>query len=615
MNYPRINKNGSPGSSLVVYDASVNLNITPLSTATITLPEGSKVTSQTYIEMFTPNGSAGIFRSRTPRTGIGGQLTTVELEHAIAEIGDFLINDAIEQEMTLNAAAKKIFSFYKGNRWKLGSTARGSDKVILDTDHESCLDALLAVLEQEPTLMLSFSFSSYPWTVSIKEREKTVSAEGRLARNVKSATITADDTDLCTRVYMEALPGKNGNKYGKVDADTQSKYGIIERVISSTNYTPEQAKKVAEQYLAKHKEPKYSIQINGIDLAKYTGETLDKLEIGKLYRLALPAFGTTVEETITQLSWSSVYKNPESVTVSLADEEDAAVIALASQTKSAGKSAAKASKALDDSNAYWETRVSKVVDDKGNIKSASICLAINEGGSSATINAEKINLLGDVIAKTITAEYIKSKIATISLLSTKSISLTGNLTMTGAAQIGSHVYAKGYHIGTADSSKNLGYALAGGKVEQITGTNDYRIIGYDFFGNSVSFSGTFSRAVSSWLVGGGSGKVNITALPQNQMKSVNISVSGNTSITANGTYTYKALYENSSGDDVETGASRSVTVSVKPLKTQIALSRTKKSSEPSADGTLSAITANSWYLLTITAAGTEKTYKLNVNVS
>ena len=76
--------------------------------------------------------------------------------------------------------------------------------------------------------------------------------------------------------------------------------------------------------------------------------------------------------------------------------------------------------------------------------------------------------------------------------------------------------------------------------------------------------GSFSRAVSSWAVGGGGGAITVTANPQNQSKSVPISVSGTNSITTNGTYTYKAMYENESGDDVETGAERTVTVSIQP---------------------------------------------------
>lgn len=53
----------------------------------------------------------------------------------------------------------------------------------------------------------------------------------------------------------------------------------------------------------------------------------------------------------------------------------------------------------------------------GEVTAASICLAINESGdSNATINADKIYLLGQTIANTITANYIASKISSIASL-------------------------------------------------------------------------------------------------------------------------------------------------------------------------------------------------------
>lgn len=388
---PRVITGGKPAGTFQVFDASINLNITPLSTASFTLAEGTTVSSMTYVEMFTPNGSAGIFRTRSPRSSYGGQNTTVELDHSIAALGDYLVNDTIEEETTLAAAIKKIFGYYKGGDWILGSIAKGSTRVILDVDHESCLDAILAVLEQEPSVMLAFSFAEHPWTVKVSERPTTVTAEGRLARNVKSATITTDDSELCTRVYMDKLPGATGNKYGYLDADTKSKYGIVEKTLSGSNYNATQAKRAAQLYLDKHKEPAVSIQINAIDLAAVTGETLDKFEIGKKMRLALPDFGVTVEETITQISWSSVYRNPSSVTVTLSEEEEQVFLTIAETAKSASRGSARANSAVQESNDYWEARVSKVVDDEGNIKSASIVLAINEDGSSeCKLDADKV---------------------------------------------------------------------------------------------------------------------------------------------------------------------------------------------------------------------------------
>ena len=61
-------------------DASISEKITPLSTATLELDRGDSVPARSYVEMFTPYGSAGIFRARSPQDAYGDEITTIELE-------------------------------------------------------------------------------------------------------------------------------------------------------------------------------------------------------------------------------------------------------------------------------------------------------------------------------------------------------------------------------------------------------------------------------------------------------------------------------------------------------------------------------------------------------
>ena len=340
INYPRVIQNGKQTKSLPVLSASLTQSIKPLSTASIVLPEGTQMDCRTFVEMYTITGSAGVFRTRAPKVGIGAQRSTVDLEHAIAELGDYLIAAEVEKETTIAAAIKDIFSWYKGPSWKLGSIAKETTKVVYKADYDNCLDAIQDILEQEPSLMLSFNFASYPWTVSVTARGTKVAAEGRLSRNVKSAMITEDDTEHCTRVYLDGLPGTTKSKYGHVDADTIGIYGVIEREISGPNGNATQAKRTADLYLQKHKHPRYSIQIEALELSSLTGETLDKLQIGKLYRLALPDYNLTVEETITQIYWPNIYDAPTSASVTLSEEEDTVLEAIKSSSK-AGRSAGK----------------------------------------------------------------------------------------------------------------------------------------------------------------------------------------------------------------------------------------------------------------------------------
>lgn len=372
---------GRPNVPLEALDASVSLSIDgSSSSATIRLAEGANVDGRAYVEMYTAQGSAGVFRTRSPRVGYGASSTTLQLEHAVNEIGDFIIDAKIQDEYTLEGALKKIFSYYtpKSGLWRLGqvqmpatgngfevfdrsgmnlivgpgdssvTTAVVADKdCILDIDHDNCLDAIRGVLEQYPCMMMSFDFSSRPWTLNIVNRQGIVSAEGRLSRNVKSAVVTRDDSELCTKAWIEGY--KKKGEYGAYENKTASaKYGLIERVISGANDTPKAAKQTAKTYVQNHHEPRITVTIDGIDLSRITGETMDKFTIGKLMRLALPDYGETVTETITGINFSSIYRNPDAVSITLNQEEDKVIryIKKAQQTASrAGRSAARVASA------------------------------------------------------------------------------------------------------------------------------------------------------------------------------------------------------------------------------------------------------------------------------
>ena len=73
----------------------------------------------------------------------------------------------------------------------------------------------------------------------------------------------------------------------------------------------------------------------------------------------------------------------------------------------------------------WETRVEGVVDENGNITAASICLAVNDGQSTATINASKIYMLGQTILNTVDANYIYTTISSIASLLVQDITAQG----------------------------------------------------------------------------------------------------------------------------------------------------------------------------------------------
>jgi hypothetical protein len=354
-------------------------------------------------------------------------------------------------------------------------------------------------MEQEPSLMMTFNFTSFPWVMNLEAKPTAISAEGRLSRNVKSATITTDYTDLCTRVYMEELPGTKDNVYGHLDATTIGKYGVIEKEISGSGYTQEQARRAAQLYLDKHKEPSITIQIDAIDLSKITGESLDTFQIGKKMRLALPGYGITKEETITQMVWSSLFGSPNSVTITLAEEEDTVLLAVNTQAKTAQKTASRTSKKTKKSIEY-------VVDENGNVTPKSIADAMNKD-EETRIDGKRI-YIGDKDSETVingkctldqvSATYISSKIA-------------------GIKDLHAHnIHADDYLISGTSGMGELSLKNAITNAQIVRNGNVYRlqVIRANNPSKWIDIDSTFSRAVTA-LNGSWSGGIyTVTPTPQ-----------------------------------------------------------------------------------------------------
>lgn len=309
---------------------AITENIIPLSTATMTLQEGDEMPTGSWAELFTPYGSAGMYRMRSPRSGYGSDDTTIQLEHMIAEVGDYLARTEIDQMMDAQNAVRTIFSHYRGGLWKLGKISDLTGTVAVEFSYESILTVLLAILQQRPALMLTYDFKTTPWTVNIVKRGTTVVSQGRLSRNVEGATVSADESTLITRVYYQTWSQDNdGNVVGKwtsKDGPTFKTYGTKERRLD-TNYemTAAEISSMVNTFLEAHKHPRTSVSIRASELFRITGEKVDKFILGDLFRLAIPKYKRTVELNITSIVWQDVYERPESVMVHLGEEEETVV--------------------------------------------------------------------------------------------------------------------------------------------------------------------------------------------------------------------------------------------------------------------------------------------------
>lgn len=319
---------------------SVDLSLTPVSTASIELPIGEEIGVRRFVEIFTSIGSVGFFRARGPQMVFGEGTSTTELEHAIAEVGDKLVRTKVEGEMTIRAAMRAVFANYNGSMWQLGSLAAlnnsSSNTIDVSYDHEDVLSAMLSVLEYDEDVCMDFDFSTTPWTINFRKIDDTTGVtEGRLTTNIGSASVTYDDTDLCTVAYYQY----EGGNWGYVSASSlypasYDKYGGVHKTVDTESGDSQAvAKTKAKKFLARNHEPKVSIEIQGDDIHAITGNADDELYLGRMYRLVIPDYNLRVERYITGLSWDDVLGNPTAVTVTLGDDDPALWGYLRSLTK------------------------------------------------------------------------------------------------------------------------------------------------------------------------------------------------------------------------------------------------------------------------------------------
>ena len=295
---------------------SVDDRVTPLSTASLTLPEGEHAAFGEWVEVFTKNGSAGVYRVVSASETYTGE-ASAELEHGICALGDAIIPG----KGTISGTLSEVLSAMLGYQvvvaggatlWALGSVATNA-QASFDHDSTNLLSAVLAVVPDG--YMLTFDQRALPWRLGVAKMAETAECEGRLSRNLRGVTVTVDDEDFCTRIYCNMLPSP-----GYLDGPTVGTWGIKAKTITAQeNVTQESLNAYITQYLEDHKNPRVSIECDAEDLSSITGEHIDRMEKGRLFRLALPDYGVSMEERILSVHTGIAYDEPERVRLTLAN--------------------------------------------------------------------------------------------------------------------------------------------------------------------------------------------------------------------------------------------------------------------------------------------------------
>lgn len=298
---------------------SINERLVPPHDASMTLPPGEGAPFHAWVELYTIDGSAGFYRvsGASECYVITGD---VDLEHSAAILGDAIIPGEGKYSGTcaevLTAMLANQTTLVNGQKpWVLGTCAKIAS-IEYAYDCNNILSAMTEVVgDEKDGYALEFDDThGFPWRVNVVSVETTASCEGRLSRNLESVSVSISDDEFCTRIYCKSLPEPH-----YIDGPTVGVWGIITKTITAgEGVTAESLKSYITRYLEDHKNPRISIEINGVDLATATGESLDSFRIWRLFRLALPDYGVKMEERILVRSITDVYGDPRGVRLTLA---------------------------------------------------------------------------------------------------------------------------------------------------------------------------------------------------------------------------------------------------------------------------------------------------------
>lgn len=303
---------------------SLDLNMAPLSTATMTLPEGQpEMQTGAFVELFTPYGSAGIFRVQQANQQFGGVMT-LNLEHGIVTLADGIIPGTLEEEKTTSARAALAEIIGYQDVWRLGTVEVPEDTILSwSYDYSNLLESFLSILDKLPAYMATFDQTTAPWTVNILAVSDTPASECRLSRNISTLTVETDHSELCTRLYVPGLQAP-------LEADTIGKWGVVSRGLTvDEGLTADELTAYGTRYLEEHKNPALTVSIDALDLHKATGEQMDAFRLGYVCRVCLPDYGQTINQRIVTLSWPDLIADAENVRLTLASRAETAADTLA----------------------------------------------------------------------------------------------------------------------------------------------------------------------------------------------------------------------------------------------------------------------------------------------
>ena len=322
----------TPAGILNPLTMSLTLMADDMSTASMTLDSDSPaVKCGNWVQIWAPNGTMCVMYIKNLRTDYNTDIRTIELEHCFALLEETVlfgeVTPATMGGSATSVSATKAITYLLNRQstkiWTIGS-CDFSTSTGWEFTNSNILSGLQDIAAAIQDCQWEFDQTALPWKLSLKKWPTAATMELRNNRNLRTLKITLDRTGMYTRVWpvgnknLDISSVNGGKKYLDMNTGT---WGIIGQVITDSSITSAAHLKAwGEAQLKKNAEPRITASIDALELSKETGESLDKIIMGRLCRVPLPEYGTTVTRRVSSLSWANCCADEYAVSVTLANE-------------------------------------------------------------------------------------------------------------------------------------------------------------------------------------------------------------------------------------------------------------------------------------------------------
>ena len=398
------------------------------STANMTPADMTGITVNSWFQDDTDPGKGIVWRVKSIQQIYGTKTTQISLEHAVNTLKDRILFGEITPEKmsgrkgAKNCTAKEAIQYILKQQgdWTLGTCAFNVSNPY-KFDGNSLYDALETVSNSLDGCWWSYDFSTYPFKISFTKKSSDIGTIFRAGRNLTAITKTIDRSGMYTRFYPIGKDDLHVSGGGYVEKNTAA-YGVISKVeTDQTLTTQSELTRWANERLAKHAEPVVTIDVEGLELSAQTGESMDKLVLGRMGYIPLPEFGTEILETITAANYRDKLFQPDVVKITLANHRNDVTKIIAEEIKRGGGGGRAAARQQKEDHTWFvntdETigMMAKWQDDteahiimmdgqiEAKVEKDGVISAINLSTEGAVIKGSKITLDGTVWAQDINA--------------------------------------------------------------------------------------------------------------------------------------------------------------------------------------------------------------------